>query len=254
MNLINITLFSALIIGTSPIQKIEVQHIEDICVEETKILTLEEFTEKELIKVKASSLQIVDNDLSKIDKAKVKEEISKSSTKTKVEEIINNAKVENARKIEEERVAEEKRQAEIKRQEEERRRLEEAKKAEQARINESIRLKESQEAKKILSTATNLSSYEAFELVVKEKGVSEADKARWAEIIRRESGWNHTISNPYSGAYGLPQSLPGNKMASHGSDWQTNPVTQLRWMYDYMVGRYGSITGALNFWDANHWY
>lgn len=95
---------------------------------------------------------------------------------------------------------------------------------------------------------------EAFNQIVAEKGLSQSEISGWEMIIQRESGWNTTIANPYSGAYGLPQSLPGNKMASHGADWQTNPYTQLAWMYDYMVNRYGSIQGAVNFWNANHWY
>ena len=94
----------------------------------------------------------------------------------------------------------------------------------------------------------------AFADVVKSYGVSTAEQEMWASIIEGESGWDYQNTNPYSGAYGLPQSLPGHKMASHGADWQTNPHTQLRWMYDYMMNRYGSITAAWNFWQANHWY
>lgn len=101
---------------------------------------------------------------------------------------------------------------------------------------------------------TNLSAREAFNILTAEKGLTQSEIDGWAYIIERESGWNHTIANPSSGAYGLPQALPGNKMSSHGADWQTNPYTQLSWMYDYMVNRYGSIQGALNFWNANHWY
>ncbi len=94
----------------------------------------------------------------------------------------------------------------------------------------------------------------AFEKIVAEKGVSEADKQSWARLIQRESNWNTTARNKSSGAYGLPQSLPGSKMASFGSDWETNPETQLRWMYNYMVKRYGSISAALNHSDRKGWY
>lgn len=73
-------------------------------------------------------------------------------------------------------------------------------------------------------------------------------------IVNHESSWNPSATNPSSGAYGLPQSLPGNKMASAGSDWRTNPITQLRWMRDYVNGRYGGANGALAFWKRNHWY
>lgn len=93
-----------------------------------------------------------------------------------------------------------------------------------------------------------------FYEICAEKGLSQTEIDGWAYIIKRESNWNVTNVNSSSGAYGLPQSLPGNKMATHGADWQTNPYTQLYWMYDYMVNRYGSIQGAVDFWNANHWY
>lgn len=100
----------------------------------------------------------------------------------------------------------------------------------------------------------NVSAKDAFYQIVAEKGLSESEINGWAYTINRESSWRVNAKNPSSGAYGLPQALPGNKMASHGADWQTNPYTQLRWMYDYMIGRYGSIQGAVNFWNKNHWY
>ena len=59
--------------------------------------------------------------------------------------------------------------------------------------------------------------------------------------------------NP-SGAYGLPQALPGGKMASAGADWATNYQTQLRWFWNYCNGRYGSIQGAYNHWLSYHSY
>jgi uncharacterized membrane protein YciS (DUF1049 family) len=73
-------------------------------------------------------------------------------------------------------------------------------------------------------------------------------------IISRESGWRVDAYNPNGGATGLPQALPGSKMASAGADWQTNPVTQLRWYYGYVNARYGSPCGAYNFWQTHHWY
>jgi hypothetical protein len=69
-----------------------------------------------------------------------------------------------------------------------------------------------------------------------------------------ESGWNHTAENPYSGAYGIPQALPGSKMSSHGDDWQTNPETQIRWGLDYIKNRYGSPDAAYSFFQSNGWY
>lgn len=73
-------------------------------------------------------------------------------------------------------------------------------------------------------------------------------------LWERESGWNHRASNPSSGAYGIPQALPGSKMGAFGSDWQTNPVTQIEWGLDYIDGRYGSPCGAWNTFQSEGWY
>ncbi|MET9318693.1 transglycosylase SLT domain-containing protein [Streptomyces sp. NPDC003038] len=81
-----------------------------------------------------------------------------------------------------------------------------------------------------------------------------AQFAAFNKIISRESGWDHTATNPSSGAYGLVQALPASKMASAGSDWKTNPATQIKWGLDYMNDRYGSPVGAWNFWQSHHWY
>ena len=95
----------------------------------------------------------------------------------------------------------------------------------------------------------------AFNDICNELGLSQYDRDGWASIIERESGWQTTIWNTTGSlAYGLGQSLPSSKMAPFGDDYMTNPMTQLRWMHSYMVQRYGSITGAVNFWNANHWY
>ncbi|HEY6277851.1 MAG TPA: transglycosylase SLT domain-containing protein [Streptosporangiaceae bacterium] len=59
-----------------------------------------------------------------------------------------------------------------------------------------------------------------------------------------ESGWNPQASNPASGAYGIPQALPGSKMASAGPDWQSDPATQIRWGLGYIRAMYGSPCGA----------
>lgn len=70
----------------------------------------------------------------------------------------------------------------------------------------------------------------------------------------RESNWRTTAANPSSSAYGIPQSLPGEKMAAFGADWRTNPVTQIRWGLSYIAGRYGSPCGAWSFSQANGFY
>jgi len=70
----------------------------------------------------------------------------------------------------------------------------------------------------------------------------------------RESGWDESAYNSGSGAYGIPQSLPGDKMAANGDDWETNPATQIAWGLDYIEGRYGSPCGAWSHSESNGWY
>jgi hypothetical protein len=64
------------------------------------------------------------------------------------------------------------------------------------------------------------------------------------KLWKKESGWNHRAENPSSGAYGIPQSYPGNKMSSAGADWRTNPATQIKWGLGYIKGRYKTPCGA----------
>ena len=73
-------------------------------------------------------------------------------------------------------------------------------------------------------------------------------------LWNRESGWNHLAQNPSSGAYGIPQSLPGSKMASAGSDWRTNPYTQVRWGVTYIKSRYGTPCSAWAHSQSVGWY
>lgn len=74
------------------------------------------------------------------------------------------------------------------------------------------------------------------------------------KLWNQESGWNQNAYNASSGATGIPQSLPGNKMASAGADWQTNPATQMRWGLGYIAGRYGSPAGAWAHEQQFNWY
>ncbi|MEV0487419.1 lytic transglycosylase domain-containing protein [Streptomyces sp. NPDC050508] len=76
----------------------------------------------------------------------------------------------------------------------------------------------------------------------------------FSNIVDHESSWNYRAVNASSGAYGLFQALPGSKMSSVGSDWQTNPGTQIKWGLKYMDSRYGSPCEAWTFWQANHYY
>ena len=82
-------------------------------------------------------------------------------------------------------------------------------------------------------------------------------KRQWAPLQalwNRESGWNKYARNPYSGAYGIPQALPGSKMASAGNHWRTNATTQIRWGLRYIKGRYGRPRVAWDHELAYGWY
>jgi hypothetical protein len=70
----------------------------------------------------------------------------------------------------------------------------------------------------------------------------------------RESGWRHKAHNSSSGAHGIPQAMPGSKMASAGPHWRTNPRTQIKWGLRYIDGRYSSPCGAWSHWQSRHWY
>lgn len=70
----------------------------------------------------------------------------------------------------------------------------------------------------------------------------------------RESNWKHTAENPSSGAYGIPQSLPANKMSRFGDDYRTNPVTQIEWGLWYIEGRYGTPCSAWAHSESVGWY
>ena len=73
-------------------------------------------------------------------------------------------------------------------------------------------------------------------------------------LWNRESHWNVYSLNTSSGAYGIPQALPGDKMASVGADWATNPATQITWGLGYITARYGTPCGAWNHSQAKGWY
>ncbi len=90
--------------------------------------------------------------------------------------------------------------------------------------------------------------------VMRAAGISQSEFYYVDIIIQKESNWGVTAQNVSSGAYGLCQALPGAKMASAGSDWPSNPVTQLRWCDSYAKQRYGSWSNAFDFWQRNRWW
>ena len=85
-------------------------------------------------------------------------------------------------------------------------------------------------------------------------GLGEGEFVCLVDLWNRESRWNYLSVNTSSGAYGIPQALPGTKMASAGADWETNPETQIRWGLGYISGRYGTPCGAWAHSEAKGWY
>jgi hypothetical protein len=89
-----------------------------------------------------------------------------------------------------------------------------------------------------------------------------ADRYGWGEgqfscltsLWQKESGWNYRAYNASSGATGIPQALPGSKMASFGSDWAENARTQVAWGLDYISRAYGSPCAAWGHSQATNWY
>ncbi|AYF29745.1 hypothetical protein CSH63_20175 [Micromonospora tulbaghiae] len=74
------------------------------------------------------------------------------------------------------------------------------------------------------------------------------------KLWTKESGWNPKASNSSSGAYGIPQAVPGSKMASVADDWKTNPATQITWGLGYIKGRYDTPCGAWQKSQSSGWY
>lgn len=107
---------------------------------------------------------------------------------------------------------------------------------------------------KVALTSSGGSSSSDKQAIMSAAGISSSDYTYVDYIISKESGWSSTAANPMSSAYGLCQALPGSKMASAGSDWQTNAVTQMKWCNSYATSRYGSWASAYNFWISNHWW
>lgn len=85
-------------------------------------------------------------------------------------------------------------------------------------------------------------------------GWTEQDFQDLVKLWNRESSWQWNATNPSSGAYGIPQSLPASKMQSAGSDWKTNPKTQINWGLDYIKQRYGSPSKAWMHSEKFNWY
>jgi hypothetical protein len=89
--------------------------------------------------------------------------------------------------------------------------------------------------------------------ILTSQGMGDDQFSCLVSLWNRESHWNVTAENP-DGAYGIPQALPGSKMASAGPDWQSNATTQITWGLQYIDGRYGNPCGAWAHSQATGWY
>jgi hypothetical protein len=90
--------------------------------------------------------------------------------------------------------------------------------------------------------------------LVQERGWSDGQFQCLDRLWTRESNWKYRASNAGSGAVGIPQALPGSKMAAVASDWQTNPVTQMKWGLNYITQRYGTPCSAWAHSQQTGWY
>ena len=121
--------------------------------------------------------------------------------------------------------------------------------------------------KKTQTTATSMTSVSstpvgsatdpreiARQMMLSMYGWGDSEFGCFDNIIMHESKWSITGTNPTSGAYGIPQALPGSKMATAGADWKTNPATQITWALGYVQGRYSTACGAWSFKSAHGWY
>jgi hypothetical protein len=91
-------------------------------------------------------------------------------------------------------------------------------------------------------------------LMVADRGWSSSQFSCLDKLWTKESGWNYRAQNRSSGAYGIPQALPGRKMGSVADDWRTNAVTQITWGLKYIADRYGTPCGAWSHSVAHNWY
>jgi hypothetical protein len=94
----------------------------------------------------------------------------------------------------------------------------------------------------------------ARELAASKYGWGESQFQCLSQLWQKESGWSYSAYNASSGATGIPQSLPGSKMATAGADWQTNAATQISWGLDYIHRGYGTPCSAWSHSQSMNWY
>lgn len=125
---------------------------------------------------------------------------------------------------------------------------------EKAKVEAAARKKRQIASKIKKATSGDKKVYQDYaHKLVLEYGWTEADFDALVILWQKESGWN-PYSKSKSGAYGIPQALPGSKMKSAGADWQTNYKTQIKWGLNYIKKRYGSPSKAYGHFKSKHWY
>jgi hypothetical protein len=113
---------------------------------------------------------------------------------------------------------------------------------------------QAQSAQEAVVTVPSGSPQQIAERMLGQFGWSSGQFSCLQPLWEHESGWNVTAENPTSGAYGIPQALPGSQMSSAGADWQTDAATQIRWGLTYIQDRYGSPCGAWSHEEVTGWY
>jgi hypothetical protein len=111
-----------------------------------------------------------------------------------------------------------------------------------------------QPAQQVPVTTPSGSPQQIAEQMLSQFGWSSSQFSCLEPLWEEESGWNVYAENPSSGAYGIPQAMPGSEMASAGPDWQSDAATQISWGLTYIQGRYGSPCGAWAHEEADGWY
>ena len=108
--------------------------------------------------------------------------------------------------------------------------------------------------KKAAAATPSGSPQQIAQQVLGQYGWSSSQFSCLSPLWAHESGWSVSAQNPSSGAYGIPQALPGSQMATAGGDWQTNAATQIKWGLTYIQSRYGSPCGAWAHEQSAGWY
>jgi hypothetical protein len=128
------------------------------------------------------------------------------------------------------------------------------KKAAEERAAKAAAKKKAEAAKKQEAALDSTNPEQIAQAMLAQFGWSSSQFSCLQPLWERESGWSVTAENAESGAYGIPQALPGSKMASAGPDWWSNAYTQIKWGLEYIQETYGSPCGAWAHENTDGWY